>query len=177
MRGARKAGARPHEPHPHYPVAVDGSRLLSVHGILHSVVAMHRMHPWAILPLILLTASCAAPSSRDAETGDHLFTTYCAACHGANARGNGFANEYLKVAAPDLTLIAARRGGQFSAPEIYKIIDGQSGDDFYTHRHMPVWGYEFYGDEAEDQQAHQRASDRVNSLVTYLEHIQRYDPR
>ena len=134
------------------------------------------MHP-AILPLILWTASCAAPSPHENETGDHLFATYCAACHGANARGNGFANEYLKVTAPDLTLIASRRHGQFSAPEIYKIIDGQSSSDFDVHRHMPLWGYEFYGDEADDQQAHQRASDRVHRLVTYLEHMQRNDPR
>jgi mono/diheme cytochrome c family protein len=138
---------------------------------------MRKMHRGAMLPLILLTASCAAPSPREAGTGDQLFATYCAACHGANARGTGFANEYLKVAAPDLTLIAVRRGGRFDAREIYKIIDGQSSDDFYDHRHMPAWGYEFYGDEAEDQQAHQRASDRVNSLVTYLERIQRSDPR
>jgi mono/diheme cytochrome c family protein len=124
-----------------------------------------------------LAASCAAPPPLDAEAGDHLFAMYCAACHGANARGDGFANEYLKVTAPDLTLIAARRHGQFSAPEIYKIIDGQSSDDYYAHRHMPVWGYDFYGDDEDDQKAHQRASDRVNNLVAYLARIQRPDPR
>ena len=39
-------------------------------------------------------------------------------CHGANARGDGIANSYLKVTAPDLTLIAARRVGRFAAEEV-----------------------------------------------------------
>lgn len=126
----------------------------------------------SIFPLMLLTA-CAAPSSQHAETGAQLFAAYCTACHGANARGDGVASPYLKVAAPDLTLIAARRDGRFSKDEIYEIIDGQSSVDFYDHRHMPVWGYDFYGNDSEDEKAHRQASDRVSRLVGYLETVQR----
>jgi hypothetical protein len=37
---------------------------------------------------------------------------------------------------------------------------------------MPIWGYELFGDEADDAQAHQRATARVNSLVRYVRSIQ-----
>lgn len=124
-----------------------------------------------MLLLGALTA-CATPPSRDSETGESLYAAFCAACHGEDARGDGVLKPYLKVAAPDLTLIAARRNGQFPQQDIYRIIDGQSSDD-NAHRHMPLWGYEFYGEDADDQKAHQRASERVSSLVAYLEHIQR----
>jgi mono/diheme cytochrome c family protein len=132
------------------------------------------MHGLMLASLMLL-AACAPLASRNAETGDHLFARYCAACHGEDARGDGVANAYLIMRAPDLTLIAARRNGKFDPAEIYAIIDGQAGDDYYTHRYMPVWGYEFYGGESDDQKAHQRAADRVKSLVAYLQRIQRTD--
>jgi hypothetical protein len=38
---------------------------------------------------------------------------------------------------------------------------------------MPVWGYEFFGDEPDDEVAHQQASDMVQRLVEYLRSIQR----
>jgi mono/diheme cytochrome c family protein len=138
----------------------------------HSVGAMVKRHISAMILLMLLNA-CVTPSSHDPGTGARLFGTYCTSCHGANARGDGIANPYLKVTAPDLTLIAARRGGRFAAEEIYKIIDGQSSVDFYDHRHMPIWGYDFYGNDADDERAHREAGDRVTSLVAYLETIQR----
>ncbi len=142
-------------------------------GAGHSVGAMVKRHiPATISSLMLLTA-CATPSSHDAGTGARLFAADCTSCHGADARGDGIVNPYLKVAAPDLTLIAARRGGRFPSEEIYKIIDGQSSVDFYDHKHMPIWGYEFYGNDSDDERAHRQAGDRVDSLVSYLQTIQR----
>ena len=38
---------------------------------------------------------------------------------------------------------------------------------------MPVWGYEFFGDAADDEVAHRQASDLVKRLVEYLRSIQR----
>jgi mono/diheme cytochrome c family protein len=133
---------------------------------------MVKRHIPAMIPLMLLIA-CVAPSSHDPGTGARLFATYCTSCHGANARGDGIANPYLKVAAPDLTLIAARRRGRFATEEIYTIIDGQASVDFYDHKHMPIWGYDFYGNDSDDARAHRQASDRVTSLVAYLQSIQR----
>jgi hypothetical protein len=38
---------------------------------------------------------------------------------------------------------------------------------------MPVWGYEFFGDEADDEAAHAEASGRIERVVNYLRSVQR----
>jgi hypothetical protein len=76
------------------------------------------------------------------------------------------------VPVPDLTLIAARHDGQFSADYVFRYIDGQSGEA-HGPRTMPVWGYEFYGDNADDEAAHEQAARTIDRLVTYLRSIQR----
>jgi len=76
---------------------------------------------------------------------------------------------------PDLTRIAARRGGTFPELEVFRIIDGQADLSAHGPRHMPVWGYEFFGTDADDEVAHRQAEDKVDSLVKYLRSIQRAD--
>jgi hypothetical protein len=91
----------------------------------------------------------------------------------ADAHGHGVAAPYLIVKVPDLTLIAIQNGCRFPDAEVFQIIGGQSIEDQFTDkRHMPIWGYELFGDEADDAQAHQRATARVNSLVRYVRSIQ-----
>jgi hypothetical protein len=70
--------------------------------------------------------------------------------------------------APDLTRIAARRDGHFPDAEIRRIVDGQSREDLTPNRHMPIWGYEFFGNDSDDERAHGRASLRVESIVAFL---------
>ena len=45
--------------------------------------------------------------------GAELFKTYCAVCHGIDAKGNGPMAKSLKTAPADLTRIAARNRGSF----------------------------------------------------------------
>jgi mono/diheme cytochrome c family protein len=111
--------------------------------------------------------------SQDALSGARLFRGSCAACHGEKADGNGPVAPLLNVPVPDLTRIATRRHGEFPELEVFRIIDGQSELTAHGSRHMPVWGYEFYGDDADDEVAHRRATERVDRLVAYLRSIQR----
>ena len=147
-------------------MSVDGTTCGPIHGQIVTCVL-------AALSL-LLAVGCTAPSRKTADirSGADLFVMHCAGCHGDDARGNGVVASYLKLPAPDITLIAARRGGRFSRIEVYRIIDGQSSEDF-NHRKMPIWGYEFFGGEASDEAAHQVATTSIASLVSYLESIQR----
>jgi mono/diheme cytochrome c family protein len=46
-------------------------------------------------------------------SGDVMYKQFCAACHGAHARGNGPAASALKIQPPDLTTLAKRHGGKF----------------------------------------------------------------
>lgn len=123
-----------------------------------------------------MLTSCASPQERHQErleTGSALFAHFCESCHGADARGHGVVAPYLNVKVPDLTMIAIQHGCRFPDSEIFQIIDGQTNDDQFTgKRHMPIWGYELFGDQVDDAQAHRWATARVNILVGYLRSIQ-----
>jgi hypothetical protein len=80
---------------------------------------------------------------------------------------------YLNAQVPDLTRIAERRGGAFPSEEVFRIIDGQSSIAAHGSRHMPVWGYEFFGPQDDDRLAHREATERVDRLVSYLGTLQR----
>ena len=106
-------------------------------------------------------------------SGARIYKLSCAACHGADARGTGPVAPLLNVKVPDLTRISSRRDGKFPELEVFRIIDGQAELAGHGPRHMPVWGYEFFGDDADDEVAHRRATDKIDRLVAYLRSIQR----
>jgi mono/diheme cytochrome c family protein len=53
----------------------------------------------------------AAPLTSPAS-GKEMFTSYCASCHGKDAKGNGPAANPLKQLPADLTTLAKRNGGK-----------------------------------------------------------------
>jgi|GEM_PF-2935581 hypothetical protein len=55
-----------------------------------------------------------------AATGKQLFYTYCAACHGKDARGNGPMASFSAVAVPDLTLLRRRYHGDIPYGEVWR---------------------------------------------------------
>jgi mono/diheme cytochrome c family protein len=113
-------------------------------------------------------------ATADLQGGERIFRGSCAACHGANADGNGPVAPFLNVDVPDLTRIAARRAGTFPELEIYGIVDGQGEHPVHGSRHMPVWGYEFFDTEADDDEiAHRHASEKISRVVAWLRSIQR----
>jgi mono/diheme cytochrome c family protein len=122
------------------------------------------------------TGSDAAPpqpQTQSIERGMRQFRVSCSGCHGPGAHGNGPIAPLLAVAVPDLTQINSRHGGQFPADEVYRIIDGQADLTAHGPRHMPVWGYEFFGDEPDDEAAHRQATRKIERVVAYLRSIQR----
>ena len=126
--------------------------------------------------IVAISSACASrhvASNADATTGAALYQTSCAGCHGTDATGNGPITPVIGVRPPDLTRIAARRGGTFPELEVFRIIDGQADLSAHGPRHMPVWGYEFYGTDADDEIAHRQAEQKVDALVSYLRTIQR----
>lgn len=107
-----------------------------------------------------------------ADLGAPVYARYCAACHGADGRGKGPAAEVLRIRPPDLTKIAARRGGEFPAGEIARVIDGRFQIPAHGGREMPVWGYRFGADIPETELGEAIARGRIASLVEYLMTIQ-----
>ena len=51
----------------------------------------------------------------NAASGQEMFASYCAVCHGANATGNGPAQSALKIPATDLTTLSEKNGGKYPA--------------------------------------------------------------
>ena len=101
--------------------------------------------------------------------GPELFRAYCAACHGTDAKGGGPAASSLKAKVPDLTRIAQRRGGNFPALQIEKIITGEETvTAAHGSREMPIWG-PFFGQIQRDQDL---GKVRTRNLAKYLESLQ-----
>jgi mono/diheme cytochrome c family protein len=109
-------------------------------------------------------------------SGEELFMRYCAACHGADARGTGPVARTMSKQVPDLTRLAARYGGDFPSMYVREAIDGRSMAVSHGTRQMPVWGYEFWVEEGADIVAERQAREIIDRLLEYVESIQA-DPR
>jgi len=102
-------------------------------------------------------------------SGKEMFESYCAVCHGKDAKGNGPAASALKIPPPDLTQLAKKSGGKYPAAHVASVIRGQADLASHGSKDMPVWGPLFssisQGHEGQVQQ-------RVANLVTYIESLQ-----
>jgi mono/diheme cytochrome c family protein len=107
--------------------------------------------------------------SQPTESGAALFRTYCASCHGTDARGAGPMTTQLRRLPPSLTSFAVRNGGVFPGERVHRIIDGR---DIASHgtMEMPVWGDAFR--RTREGLSEEAAAARIDAIVRYLESIQ-----
>lgn len=96
-----------------------------------------------------------------------MFTSYCAACHGADGKGTGPAAKALAKAPADLTKISARNKGTFPGVRVRRYIEGSDEIAAHGTRDMPMWGTLFRKMGSSDA-----AELRIESLAKYLESIQ-----
>ena len=111
-----------------------------------------------------------APPADAPPTGEALFKTYCASCHGAAGKGDGVMAPHLRARPADLTLVAKRRAGRFDADEVGKMVDGRRPVPSHGGREMPVWGDVFKLPSDRDRE--KAAQARIRALVDYLKTIQ-----
>lgn len=133
---------------------------------------LRRLCQMALAGSLLACTTVSHPSGPETYSGARLYEVFCASCHGSQGRGDGPVAPFIKADVPDLTLISARSGGQFPAEQVYRSVDGQSRRPTHGPRHMPVWGYEFFAGDGDDESAHKQAGDMVERLVAYLASIQ-----
>jgi mono/diheme cytochrome c family protein len=104
-----------------------------------------------------------------AASGQEMYKTYCAVCHGTDGKGGGPAAEALKTPPTDLTLLSKNNGGQYPSMKVAATIRGEANLPAHGSKEMPVWGQLFWsmsgGHEAEVQQ-------RVTNLNAYIESLQ-----
>lgn len=136
---------------------------------------------WLVAPMVMLAVALVAPLAAAQQIkretahaipsveGVDLYNAYCAVCHGKDGKGGGPAAVALKTPMPDLTLMAKKNAGKYSAPDVEAAILGKGK---MTPAHgspdMPIWGPVFRSlttDEA-------ARSLRVSNLVKYIESMQ-----
>jgi mono/diheme cytochrome c family protein len=131
--------------------------------------------PWPIRQAALLLTLAAAVVARQpaqaeslTPSGEELYRTYCASCHGVNATGNGPMARYMRHAPPDLTQLAKKNGGMFPAARVHRIVEGRDVES-HGDRDMPVWGDAF---KTAGDRSGPAAEARINAIVQYLSSIQ-----
>jgi mono/diheme cytochrome c family protein len=111
-----------------------------------------------------VTVKATSPAS-----GQEMYTSYCAVCHGTDGKGGGPAASALKAPPADLTLLSKNNGGKYPAMKVTSILRGTSDLPAHGSKEMPVWGPLFRsisgGHEGEVQQ-------RVANLTDYIETLQ-----
>jgi len=102
-------------------------------------------------------------------SGQEMYTSYCAVCHGTDGRGGGPAAEALKVPPSDLTTLARKNGGKYPSDHVTSAIQGDLHLSAHGSKEMPVWGKVFWrmsqGHSSEVQL-------RVTNLNKYIESLQ-----
>jgi mono/diheme cytochrome c family protein len=107
--------------------------------------------------------------STSAASGKGMFNSYCAACHGTDAKGDGPAAEALKTPPADLTVLSKNNGGKYPGLKVSSAIRGDVNVPAHGNKEMPVWGRLFSeisgGHESEVVQ-------RIANLNRYIESLQ-----
>jgi len=132
-----------------------------------------------IAPLaIALSATCSAQADESAVVlGKSAYGTYCAVCHGQDAKGDGELAALFEVKPTNLTKLSQRSDGDFPFADVYEVIVLGKEAPGHGTSEMPVWGDYFMADALEDRGMHKSdamfvAAGRALSLAYYLETIQ-----
>jgi hypothetical protein len=121
---------------------------------------------WPIV-VTVISGLTVCTSAQDIEIGKMEYQSSCAACHGADAKGNGPVSKDLKTQPANLTVLAKNNNGVFPYDRVYQIIDGRDST-IASHgtREMPVWGYRFGPPQAF------RFKHRIIAVINYLKSVQ-----
>jgi mono/diheme cytochrome c family protein len=141
--------------------------LVTVSAMIFSIVSMS---PARAQDQSQATVLKRVPVQQNGEiAGSKLFATYCAPCHGVDAKGNGPAAPALKSIPPDLTMLAKYKGDIFPSAHVMTVLTGQSEDAAHRTKDMPAWGPLF---RSMAGQSDQGAYLRARNVTEYLRSIQ-----
>ena len=107
------------------------------------------------------------PPATPITAGQEMFRSYCASCHGLDAKGAGPVATSLKKQPPDLTQLS-KHYGKFPSAMVESVIRGDQFVLSHGSREMPVWGEAFRATNADPNLAKLKA----HNLALYLESIQ-----
>lgn len=126
------------------------------------------------LPILMILVAAPALAEGDPVAGEGIFQTFCAACHGMDAQGNGPMSGVLTIESPDLTGLAQSNGGVFPVFDVVRQIDGR--DPMMAHGgEMPLFGALFdYPDGSIKSESGQPivTAQPIADVAAWLESIQ-----
>jgi mono/diheme cytochrome c family protein len=146
---------------------------------------MSRFGSFALLAGLASMALCATaqqPTSKvnsvpiqqtPIDSGQKMFSTYCAACHGATGTGNGPAAQSLKVPPADLTLLSQKNKGVFPAQHVQSVLQFGVQNPAHGTPEMPIWGDLMLTLHPSSQDAATLVNQRIFNLTEYLKKIQK----
>ncbi len=106
-------------------------------------------------------------------SGQQMYATYCAACHGAKAGGDGPAAKALKIPPTDLTSLSLKNGGVFPTNHIMSVLQLGVENPAHGSSQMPIWGDLFLSLNSPTRSAPAMVRQRIFNLTNYLKQIQR----
>ncbi|HXX21108.1 MAG TPA: c-type cytochrome [Candidatus Acidoferrum sp.] len=129
------------------------------------------------------TTKQAAAQTVSEPSGEYLFNTYCAVCHGKDGKGAGPAAGELKVPPPDLTTLSKRHGGKFPTEYVSSVLHyGISDLKAHGSPDMPIWGELFAPSGAltrnpsrplaEEREVDAARARKIQNLTQYIESLQ-----
>jgi len=128
--------------------------------------------------LVVAVALGGPVAAQNMSLGEFEFMNSCAACHGADGKGNGSITGYLNQSVPDLTQLQNDNGGVFPVTGAYSFIAGGAEVGAHGSRDMPAWGRrymiraegdpDFLGGEV----AQEYVNIRILALIEHLAGIQ-----
>jgi mono/diheme cytochrome c family protein len=135
------------------------------------------IRPLVVLGALLLIAGVAGAGLIDQSqfpptympSGEQTYKQYCAACHGADAKGSGPVASLLKTPPPNLTTLARRHGGRFPYDYVLNILEFGPGLSAHGSSDMPTWGPIF---QYLDKQNERVVQQRIKNLCNYLASLQ-----
>jgi mono/diheme cytochrome c family protein len=137
---------------------------------------MHRVALCTAVLFIIFVVGVNARPSEDqtlppgyVPSGQLMYQQYCAACHGADARGSGPLRSLLKTPPPDLTQLARRHLGRFPYDYVSSILRFGPGLSAHGTSDMPTWGPIFGQFDKHNERAVQQ---RIKNLCDYLASLQ-----
>lgn len=121
---------------------------------------------------IASAAAAGQPTEVDrtaAVRGERTFRTFCASCHGREAKGDGPLAKDLKASPADLTQLAAKNEGTFPFQMVIDTI--QHGRNVRGHgtQDMPAWG-DTFNQTSESKAA---ADAKMDEVAHYLWSLQK----
>jgi mono/diheme cytochrome c family protein len=117
-------------------------------------------------PKVVVQVNKTSPAS-----GEQMYVSYCAPCHGVDGRGNGPMASSLVQRPTDLAALRKTNGGTFPSTHVVSVLQFGAKASAHGTAEMPVWGPLL---SKMNQTYPQRdiVALRVSNLTRYIESLQ-----